>query len=750
MADEYDITRDETFWYKVGVDYDKESRLEGNILDNLIKSFISVGRKHFLEQRISLDTLNELPHNELRESIFNAYVEWLWSKRTTGPAYEVANKEAAEEVFSTDEEGNIIAEKVGKFKILWKIEPTIGVEGDIKTGTVIGRKIQTAESVILKMEGEKYEIRGRKKLVKFVCKQKLEKNGKFKKIELEPITQNIVEKIEEFVFEDSDFFSLLGIKFRETYLPNKSKLIIKHDRDIKEDLKKLESQGIIHTKAFTDIIKIFLKSNKTSKKFAIKVIHRDRGFELKIDDNNMDDSERAELRTTLSGFYGPIFDVIHDYRTQYDTRFIFHKILDGSVITYDKYFQNLPEDKRKILSEITEIETVEDYICQSCEEKTDGKECGKCGSTKIRKETKRVIFVKDSGIMKMIREKIRDVGENFESDKKSYGKIEIDDKLNLTFFMRERAGNEEKSRFTKFQIIPMSKGRIPKKSDEYLGNYGFIIYGNSWFNQGRFRSFGFLDLYDLIFSESEKLRNSISMMIENSIKGLEERIVSLSSEAESRINLPHDYENKPKDFERDIFYMFKRFLPLSERWGRVGKRESDGLMVFSDKDDNYFVASYDPKFSIGDYNLDSEEQNKAVFYILDENNLDGIKLLRKTTIDSHVFVLNSFNEEKIPNFVNGIKNWYRLVKSSESKVNVPIIFIKSEYVSKIHRLYCQKSAVIKGSPKFHNEFLDGIKILLSSEEPFKIIDNSHLEKFKEKLIKMEKSIQYQGPTKIVN
>ena len=73
---------------------------------------------------------------------------------------------------------------------------------------------------------------------------------------------------------------------------------------------------------------------------------------------------------------------------------------------------------------------------------------------------------------------------------------------------------------------------------------------------------------------------------------------------------------RPKEFERDVFYILRRILPLTERWGKIGERESDGMILFPDEEDNYFVASYDPKYSMEEYKLSTRGSISRLLFII--------------------------------------------------------------------------------------------------------------------------------------
>jgi len=745
---EYDITKDEDLWYKVGVDYeavyDPKLTKEDNI-KKLILSFTSTGKMNFLEKRIPKGKLED---EIIKKAIMGAHSEWLWSKNKSGEIYECPDKNVFDTTFSTKIDEGIVAEDIDEFKIIWTCQPRPVTELDDKQGRIIGRRLKNAESVILKLSEGKFEIRGRRELVKKIKNDKIEKDGKFKQKKVEIQKENIIKQIEELVFTPNDLFELVRIKFIETSLPHKSWLDLKNSQDLREDLRTLEKTEIIHPKSFSDVSEITLKSYSNGKLIKIKLQRLEDGFRLQLDDKNMTDEERKEIMNILANLYGSIFDKIHSYSPQYDVKFIFHKILDGSKTTYDKYFHLLPKNVRDVLEIFIEVKEIDEYTCENCGKKARKTKCDSCGSTKISHTKNKSIILKEKEIKKSIKDRLAIIGQSIDSEKISYDGIKFNE-FDINFQRRVKAKNTNKSNFTKFTIIPISKEKIPNYVDEFLGNYGFVIYGNSSIHPSRFDSFGRIDLYDLMFEE-KRLESLFLTMVEDSIIGLEKRLTILSMDAEQRIKTV-DYTNFSKDFERDVFYILKSILPLSERWGRVGKRESDGITIFADENDNYFVGSYDPKFSLDDYNLDSEEQNKAVYYILDESSNENIKNIKKTdNIDSHIIILNKYNETKVQTFCQGVRQWFRLIEGFNEPIKNPIIILNSEQLVELHRIYCQNSGLIKGLPEFHIKFLEEIKNLFSTDQAHKIIRDEDIENLREMLLKKSRAIRYQEPLKLIN
>ena len=137
------------------------------------------------------------------------------------------------------------------------------------------------------------------------------------------------------------------------------------------------------------------------------------------------------------------------------------------------------------------------------------------------------------------------------------------------------------------------------------------------------------------------------------------------------------YEDKkkgPKEFERDIFFCIKRMLPFSERWGREGERQTDGIMIFGDEKDNYVIASFDPKLTKRSegYDLDAEEKNKAIHYILDENANDRIKLLTNgSPMNAHIIISNRFDEKQLEGFDETMTEWVKFLKKGNQTISFP-------------------------------------------------------------------------------
>ncbi|RLG17936.1 hypothetical protein DRN75_02930, partial [Nanoarchaeota archaeon] len=261
-----------------------------------------------------------------------------------------------------------------------------------------------------------------------------------------------------------------------------------------------------------------------------------------------------------------------------------------------------------------------------------------------------------------------------------------------------------------------------------------------------------IDFYNLLHlsKDTENLKKEFIRLIEDSLRSLDDRINLLSIGARNRLgNLDKIEKYTPKNFERDVFYLLKRMLPFTERWGREGKREADGIIVLATKDDNYFVISYDPKLTIKKkyYKLSSQESSKAVFYILDENENTEINSLTKNKgISAHLIISTKFDLKNIENFVKNIRAWYNLIKKhKESKFNVPVLFLEIDKLLRIYDIYKEAALLIKGHPEAHEEFEKALIELFSTDEKYKIINNKDLELLRERVISIKNRIGYKSP-----
>jgi hypothetical protein len=322
----------------------------------------------------------------------------------------------------------------------------------------------------------------------------------------------------------------------------------------------------------------------------------------------------------------------------------------------------------------------------------------------------------------------------------------------VSFHRLEGVGKASFSRYYEFWICPIGAGRLPSRINDYLLDSILIPYGTAYFRQDTYREYGILDAYSLLLGSPEDAFQLIADAIEVSLRLKEDRVVEAATASEknlrrlSRGDAISEYS--PKDFERDVFSVLKRMAPHSERWGREGQRESDGILLYSSKENIFFIASYDPKLSFESegYDLGAEEKNKAAYYILSEQMDEKVKLLSGGRgIDAHIIVSNRFRDSVLERFGVGVQDWFHLIDSGSPRINVPIIFLPLVMLLEMSALYSQHWELIHGNVLFHQKFFEYISNMLRTREKHLLISSEQIEKLRVSVVELKAQTGYGLP-----
>lgn len=723
------IIDDKEIWYKYGVDYDDVIAKDGDGLTNLLEAYFDVGRRTYLQS--SIEALISKPADKLKADLESAYASWLWGTYRTGHIYAIPKGFSG---IVSDPENGIIVEAIKDFRIIWALEPHMLVEGDPAKGVVFGKRLLQAESIVLKIKGSQLEIRASRRGLKLIEKR-LDELGA-KKIENQEIEREIDQSIEELLIKGSEHLRVIGVKFMESSLPDKSKMVISNDLGIHNDIGFLKQKGLIPDFSITDVKSFELKVTETGKRFSMKVKLEDEGYQLEIDDKKLDENERENIRRLL-GKAGIELNVRYKYQVKRNLHTIFHKILSGATRAYEEYFPNLPHEVRENLRAIASLVETSTYTCRGCKrENTDPGKCTGCGSKDLRENKTKRIAIDQEMIFDVVRAHAPEIGKTFAVDDVSYSNIKfakVKDDLICEFTKTDSAKPVARAVWHKFIIVPFDgKRQLPKGIDEYMKSCALVIYGDAIYKDRTTNYFGTIDLFKLINSDAGAKRQLFHEMVKNSLFHIEDRIVPLSVEAQER--LKEDGKLSAKEFERDIYYLIKRMHPLSERFGREGKRESDGLVMFSDGSDSTLVASYDAKHSQDLYKLDAAEQGKAAYYILDENMSHDIKLATNAKgIAAHIIISNALDKTKLKSFADGIKTILKLTKTGD-EIQCSIVFLELKQLQQLFSIYTEYATVLKGDSSVHKLYHELTAELFSSDGKWRMIADEDISDFKGKLM----------------
>jgi len=736
------LKEDSEFWYKLGVDHDKAKDQEGDLIKNLIQEFCK-GKKSYMEKKlVDINSLFQLDEEKLKNMLRNISVEWLWDCKKSGVAFNCENKDVLNDEIKTSREERMIVENIGNHMIIWRIEPQIIViaNDDWKT---IGRKILNAKSIIIKTENKGFEMRGDRSDLGFF-KKKFEGCDGIKEVKLIKNSTSITNSLNKFLKIEHDDIEIIGVKFLESMLPKRSKILIKNDTsNVYPDLYELENKQVISLSSILQIKDIYIRFRQIGKIIKLRVKNLGDCFVFEIDDSKLLQEEREEAKKILESSLDISFKNKYDYDAQSDEKYIFTEILRGSSRVYKKYFDKLSTDIKDILQNLIEIKKYEENRCKNCKYEFQGDVCPVCGSEDYIKVNDILPVIKEDSLIDLtysLLSKIISKKDKISNSEVDYEQLKLHKKdkcITLEFTRTQYSESRTKSfmipKKLLFYIVP-SPIRKPNKIEGYL------------------RLFKNVEIYDFIKVKGDKpqTENLIINLIESSLKELDDRIAYFSTEARNRLsNLENIKKYSPKDFERDVFYIFKRLFTLSERLGRERKKESDGILIIGLENDKYFVASYDPKLTVKKefYELSSDESSKAMFYILSENDNADIKILtNEEGIKTHVIVSNKFDTKNIKNFVKNINDWYELIKGKRTKVSkTPIMFIELKTLIELYDIYKENSSLIRGHVDVFREFMKVIVELFNTTEEYKMIQNKDIELLKTRIIDIRNQVKYKSP-----
>lgn len=721
---------DKELWYKYGIDYDEVTSQEGDALTNLLEAFLTRGRKNHLST--SLDILMKKSVDEIKQELDLSYAKWLWSYYKTGKRYESPPGFTG---ILNDPENGIVVESYKDLQIIWTLAPHLLVEGDRERGIVFGKKLLFADSIVLNHKNGILEVRSTRKGINFIQK-KLDEIGA-KQIESEEVEREVDKSIEELLLKSSEQLRVTNVKFIESSLPDKSKLIIANDLGIHNDIEFLKGGGAIPDFSITDVKSLELKVVESGKKFVLKIKLEDEGYLLEIDDKQLDEVERQNIRTLLARG-GLEISVKYKYQVHRNKNTIFHKILSGATRAHEEYFARLPREIRDYLKALCYLVEVKTYVCRNCKrENSDPGTCVGCGSKDLRENKIKRIKIDEPILQDAVFSQLSEIGKVFEVDDVTYSKIRFTKSAKSTvlceFTKTDTAEPVANAIRYKFFIIPFGgKGQISSTVDEYLRYCSLVTYGDAIYKERGINQLGSIDLFKLITSDVKSKRKLFHDMIKNSLSHMEDRILPLASDANSR--LKEKGKLTAKQFERDVFYLLKRMFPLSERFGRIGSRESDGLVIFTDDSGDTVIASYDAKHSESLYKLDTAEQDKAARYILDETmDYDVREATENKGVTAHLIISNSLNTKNLDTFANGIRSTLKLTKEG-SEIKCPIVFLELPELMKWYEIYTEYSTPIKGDVNVHRRYHELSEGMINADKSWKKISDKDVTDFKGKIM----------------
>lgn len=716
------------FWYKLDVDYEAANQRTGigndadgdeeqHISDALLDEFAKRKRHIIEEEYETVDAFQETVKQaaDSRRRLMTVYTRYLWTQKKDGERFE-SDVAADEKITSISEENEVILEKVDEeYRVLWPSEDTIDIEINEEVNEVVGRKYLRAKPVIIKKSDGGFEVRGRAQDKRTLLSD-LRADEDLSEKEPEQVSESITEAIKELLTTGNQFFKITGIEFSESELPGNSRLEIKNDSAIYDDVGTLKDVGLISLEGMSDIRKLYLQDKETGNSFRITVIHRDQGFEFELVAPRKLDTERARFKRNFVSATSIEFDYLYDYSSQADERFLVNRILAESADAYIKYYEELGSEAQALIDEVVDTSEETRKICRACSNQVgaDDDDCGECGNDDFFEPVERlVVDVDEREVFDLVFDELENCSPNHDKlsihgwgvERDSFGSGESRRRVGLaSFHGLDIEGDVSTSSYGEIYFVPLGNRRRPRQLDDYLLESVLITFGGS--RTKRFEGFGHLGLYDLLLNDEIDTDDAVGNAVYRALIDVQERVFRKSREARStgsrllqEMDRYDDTSNhreeladiyKSNKFEKHVFYLLKGMFPFSERMGKEGKREPDSVLISPRPDgSSYYVATGDAKLSYraDGYDISSSEEDKATRYILAA--AQNERILNKTDDigpSAHIFTSQNFNHAQFERVSENIRE--NLANADQENADdIQIVFMEFDALLDLFRFY---------------------------------------------------------------
>jgi hypothetical protein len=750
------LTKDEGLWGLIlGKKYDRLSKAEKNI-GNLISELYR-GRKSIIEQRFDseaelVDHVREASSEEARKTLKWIWAERQWGKKARGDKYRVESS-VTDEVERVENEGDWLIEfyEAGDLILGWQkkdVRHPVLEEDEVRS-----RLQKEAKPVFIRQSGnDRVEIRGAKSRVRRFVSTFTE-SPDVQKVDLDPVNTSVVEGLSSLYEEEIETVRLVEAEFERSYLPDNSSVTISNEEGIQRDLTSDEIRpAVLDEQSLTDIRRLKFIHTKTDKTFTLKSHNDERGIFFDVQDNNIEEGDKEAISEILADQFGIHLNAVYEYDSQLQDEYILNQFLGGNVSAYDRYFDELPEDKRQFATEFTEIDEANVYQCYQCSSQypEEPEEC-ECGNDTFRENLERVISLDEDLILEAVEEQLKSIEGDISRDDFKILDLEIDREertyntyLKANFKFAQSAGVAMDYYYHSFYIYCLgNRSRLPRKIGGYLLDTVLVTYGKSYFSDRE--GFGTIDLYELLTTDSpeELLADAIAESRRRMIHRVRERVADAENSLQNLNRITADlqrYETPEnelegynyEDLEKDVFYVFKFMFRYTERLGRQAEEEPDGCLLIPLSDGRHYVAGYDAKLSFHEngYDIDASEKKKAGYYVsvLNQNSL--LRNLKDGgPIDGHIFVSNNFNQDQFPYVGEAVAEW---IETNEDATNhSPVVFLETEALVQLYEVMGQNFDHIVEEQEVNTAFRESIVSELTTEENYTVFDKDSVERVRE-------------------
>ena len=747
----------------------EEERNSGNLIEKFCENKEDLVRFY----HGSIEGLKEEVRNssdeEAEEILYYLWAEYEWRNKSTGTKFTIQNR-LKEELDQLEDAGNIVRRLSEDFALVWSGEEH---RRNLKQSEKIRSEVQTeAKPVFIRSKDDEQivEVRGPNRLLDNFSNEFTESED-VEEVTPEPTDESVLEELSSAFSTELSSLDLVEVKFNSTNLPNGSSLTVGNTEGVKGDLNdsSLLSE-YVDTNNLTDLDYLKFHHKKDGVKVKVKLERNDKGVYFEVDDSNLSEDEKKNVREILENKIGISCNTLYPYDAQHNREYIINQILTGNVEVYRKYYDLLDKEAQEFIEKFVNAVGQDTLYCYEChrgfyEFHIDEKHCPDCGLSLMRGEPSLKVEVDDGLIKESVGEKLLEFDEDIKGPNGTrliqldFESVEIasNDFIKTDFHLAESAGTAMDSHWYEYFTYSLGNGDIPQRVGEYLLDCVLITYGNSEL-RGR-EDFGTVSLYKLLREDNPE--SQFVEAVRESQSRLRNRVREKANEAKHRLrelqekvddgtiaDASHDERNELKaeydfdDFERDIFYLFKSMFLFTERWGREGKKETDGCLIIPDGENGYFVASYDPKLTYDNkgYDLGADEKNKAAYYVLSESDHEYISEVLKDggSIDAHIFVSDIFREGQFDHVAETVNDWFSLTQNAEG-MDVPVIFLSLDSLLSLYRIFDSNYNFIMEYPSVQKSFRQEIQNQFRISNRYQVIDEESVEKVEEKVLEARAS-----------
>jgi len=779
-----DLPDSDEFWrLLLGRKYDNMSpkeKTDANLLDEIYRRESEhvdkvYGSKQGLVSELQADDPDE------ETVLLTVWAESKWQEKSPGPEFEFEDGQDITDEFERINETEFIVNGVqNNLFIIWT-QKSVSRPQEHDESVRSYLEPDWAPLFAKRTDDELVEVRGRKRRQHQLSSEFAE-GGKARKVQKEVSEKSVLDDVSSVFGEELDSLDLIEIRFRRSKLPDASQLTLRNDAGVQNDLQDDNLNPSVIAPGMTAEIEYIKFRDKRSDNIAkVNVLRQARGFSFELKANYISDEDTAQLKDLIETKFDISFEHVYPYHLQHQVDFILHQILSGSVESYDRYYEGLDDSDRELIDDFVEYTEESVYTCWECREEYDEKPdmCDECGSEDF--DTESGVEVDDDEIY----ERVSEIFEEFSSSVSDEGagirltglttsetEIGSSQYIQTNFQRVQEAGTSGVQEMEHYQyeyyVYPLAN-RKPQRVGQYLLDTVLVTYGTAYDRE--LENFGTISLIDLLRAHRSTEENDGSgsvapedlflQAVERSHRRRQDRYRSRAKDAVSNLERlqgkvdtgelerhsddDDDYQDdflddySSKKFEKDVFYLLKSAFMFSERWGREGKKETDGLLVIPTKDDGYWVGGFDPKLTTDPkgYNINSSEKNKAAYYVLDESNKDKIKntLQKDGLVDGHIFISDIFRDGQFSTTADRVQEWFSLIEGDDDTLDAPVIFLRISHLLDLYDIFESNYNYLHEYPGVMEQFRTGVVEELTTSEDHIEFDESSCESIRERVVR---------------